>query len=245
MARRPLRPLLAATLLALGACHRAEPPEVVRARSRQQFLLKQVAGLHELVAKAERGELVTLDQIAIGINEQVARDLMNAPLPRDITIEKRLLIRIDGVEPLFRGNRAAVVFRARASSLAAPAAFAAIELGGTLDNFQLTAGTLSARVKVGHFVLLDSSVGSLGRGLVETLVRNNLGTIEQAIPPVEIPVHIDEAVRIGGGTMGPVTVLPGELPLEIGVAQVIPVGQRLWVMLDAKAGPWKVGEPEP
>jgi hypothetical protein len=31
---------------------------------------------------------------------------------------------------------------------------------------------------------------------------------------------------------------PGTLPLAISVRHVIPVNQRLWVLLQAKAGPW-------
>jgi hypothetical protein len=36
-----------------------------------------------------------------------------------------------------------------------------------------------------------------------------------------------------------VTTRSGVLPLEIGVAETIPVNQRLWILLDVKAGPWK------
>jgi hypothetical protein len=32
---------------------------------------------------------------------------------------------------------------------------------------------------------------------------------------------------------------PGSLPLEITVSQVLPMNQRLWVLLKAKAGPWQ------
>jgi hypothetical protein len=35
---------------------------------------------------------------------------------------------------------------------------------------------------------------------------------------------------------------PGTLPLAISVRHVIPVNQRLWVLLQARAGPW---EPAP
>jgi hypothetical protein len=31
----------------------------------------------------------------------------------------------------------------------------------------------------------------------------------------------------------------GVLPLAMTVAQVVPVNQRLWVFIDAKAGPWQ------
>ena len=38
----------------------------------------------------------------------------------------------------------------------------------------------------------------------------------------------------------------GVLPLEVTVAEVIPVSERLWVLIDAKAGPWQPrGSPPP
>jgi hypothetical protein len=226
-------------VLALGACRRPEPPEAARARAQREFLLRQVAELEARVAKAERGELSTLDQIAIGIEEKVVAELLNAPLPRELVIEKRLRIRIESAVPLFRGSQAALVFRTRASSVDVPSAHVSIELGGTLDEFQLSEGRLTARVKVLHFALLESSVGNLAGAVAEQLIRSNLSLIEAEIPALEIPVQLEPEIRVAGARMGPVTVQAGELPLRITVADVLPVSQRLWVLLDAVAGPWK------
>jgi hypothetical protein len=228
----------------LAGCRGAEPPEVTAARSRHVFLLRQIAALEELQGRAKRGELVTTRQIAIGVEEKVARDLLNAPLPRDIEVARRLRVRLEAAEPFFRGGQAALLFRARVASVDAPAAFARVELGGGLEDFRLEGGRLSARVKIFHFVLLDSTAGSLGRGVVENLFRDNLGVIETSIPKVEIPVFIEQSIRIEKARMGPVTLRPGELPLRIQVAEVIPANQRLWILLDAEAGPWNAGAAE-
>jgi hypothetical protein len=104
-------------------------------------------------------------------------------------------------------------------------------------------GRLSSRVKLLHFALLDSRVGPLGQ-LAETLIRDHWKAIEDAIPPVVLPVQLEPDIRIVGERMGPVTVKPGALPLRIEVSQVLPVGQRLWVLLDVHAGPWKPGTGE-
>jgi hypothetical protein len=45
-------------------------------------------------------------------------------------------------------------------------------------------------------------------------------------------------VRVDRFEEGPVSAAGGELPLTIEVAQVLALGQRLWVLIDAKAGPW-------
>ena len=54
----------------LSACRKRESPEAARARARKVFLENQLKGLRDLVSKAERGEIVTADQIAISLEER-------------------------------------------------------------------------------------------------------------------------------------------------------------------------------
>lgn len=194
------------------------------------------------MASAERGELVTLDQIAIGVDEKIAGELLRASLPRDVTV-MGTVVRIESALPLFRGNQAGLVFRGRVHAIGVPDAFAAMELGGTLDTVVLVDGRLSARVKLIHVGLSESALGKLGGGRVERLVRDNLPAIERAIPAIEIPVEIEESVGIDLERMGPVTVKPGRLPLRITVARVIPVSGRLWILLQADVGQWQQAAP--
>jgi hypothetical protein len=125
------------------------------------------------------------------------------------------------------------------SSVDAPDAYATIEMGGSLADFKLDGGKLAGTVKLAHFSVLESSIGDLAADALDNLVRANAGAIENAIPPVEIPVQLEESVKIGGLSEGAVVANPGTLPLEISVRHVIPVNQRLWVLLQAKAGPWR------
>lgn len=236
--RRATRAAIAVALLLGLACRQGEPPEARRAHSEKEFLERQIDALQVLVGRAERGELVTLDQIAIGVDEQTAGELLRASLPRDVTV-MGTVVRIESALPLFRGNRAGLVLRGRVHAIGLPDAFAALELGGTLDAFELDAGRLSARVKLIHVGLRDSSLGGLGGGRMEGLVRDNLPAIESAIPRIEIPVGIEESLAIDQVRMGPVTVKPGRLPLRITVARVVPVSGRLWILLDAVVGPWQ------
>jgi hypothetical protein len=192
------------------------------------------------VARAERGDLVTLDQIVIGVDESAAGELIRASLPRDVSL-KGIVVRIESAQPLFRGNQAGLVFRGRVHAVGVPNVFAAVELGGTLDDFAVADGRLSARVKLIHVVLLESSAGKLGGGTVEHLIRDNLRAIERAVPAIDIPVGIEESVGTDDERIGPVTVKPGRLPLRITVARVVPVSGRLWILLDAAVGPWQPG----
>jgi hypothetical protein len=59
-------------------------------------------------------------------------------------------------------------------------------------------------------------------------------------------VEIAQSIKIGALTEGAVVAKPGSLPLEVAVSQVLPMNQRLWVLLKAKAGPWQpAASPEP
>jgi hypothetical protein len=229
-------------LLAIGlgtACRQREPPEAARARASAAFLQQQIQSLEALVAKAEKGELETEGQIAIGVSEEVVKGLFNASLPRDLVLAGRLTLRLESAEAIFRGNRSGLLMRARISSTRVPDAYARIELGGALKEFAFEEGRLVARPTLVHFSVLESSVGDLAADLVENLVKNNLQAIEAAVPPLVIPVSLEEAVKIDGLDEGPVTAKPGALPLAIKVALVLPVNQRLWVLLEASAGPWQ------
>jgi len=231
--------LIAATL-ALG-CHKREPPEAVMARSTAASRRGQIESLEKLIAQAERGELVTTDQIAIGISEDAVKVLLNASLPQEKVVADRLRVRIESAEPIFRGNKAGLLLQAKVSSVDAPDAHATLELGGSLDQFRFENGKLLAKVSLAHFTVRESSIGDLAADVIDGLVRANAVTIQDAIPPVEIPVQLEESIRIGGLTEGAVVAKPGALPLDISVSQVFPVNQRLWVLLHAKAGPWQPG----
>jgi len=214
------------------------------AKVQKESLQKQLVSLQALLAQAERGELVTADQIAIGVEEGVAREMLNASLPQEQVVGGHVRIRIERAEPFFRGNQAAILFRARATSEDLPDHFAELELGGGLEDLKLVDGRLTAKVGLAHFTVRKASVGPLAQGLVESLVRNNLSLIQGAIPPFEIPVRLDQHLVVDHFQEGPVEAAGGELPLAIQLSQVIAVNQRLWVLIDAKAGPWKASKEE-
>ncbi len=223
----------------LAGCRRREPPEVARVRANARYLEEQIHGLEALIAKAESGGLETAGQIGIGISEELVKGLLQSSLPREVVLAQRVRLRVESAEAYFRGDRSALVLRARISSTDAPNASAKVELAGALKDFELAKGQLIARVSVAHFSVLESSIGNLAADVIENLVKGNLAAIDAAIPPLVIPVSLEESVKIGGLNEGVVVATPGLLPLAIKVADVIPVNQRLWVLLDAKAGPWQ------
>jgi hypothetical protein len=203
----------------------------------------QIEALEKLIAQAERGELVTADQVAVGISEATVKSLLNASLSQEIDLAKRVRVRLVSGEPFFRGNTAGLLLVAKATSLDLADATATIEMGGGLEEFRLEKGKLTARVKLVHFRVKDVSLGDLAADALEALVRSQAEAIQSAIPPIEIPVHFEEQIKIGGLDEGAVVAHPGSLPLNISVSQVLPVNERLWILLQAKAGPWQSARP--
>jgi hypothetical protein len=237
--RFPLRFIIVVFAFAGAACRVREAPDDARAKVQKEFLEKQIASLEELLAKARRGELVTTDQIAISIDEGVAREILNAPLPQEQLVGGHARIRIESAEPFFRGNQAGLLFKARVTTPDLEGAFAELELGGGLSELKLVDGRLQARVSLVHFTVMKASVGPLAQGLVEGLVRSNLAAIQEAIPPFEVPVRLDQRIAVPSFEEGPVAAGGGELPLSAEVSQVLQNNKRLWVLIDSKAGPWK------
>ena len=74
-------------------------------------------------------------------------------------------------------------------------------------------------------------------------MRDNRDTVAALIPSLDLPVRLDEAIEVGSMEDGVVRTRAGRLPLKAAVAEVLPLGGRLWVFVDLRAGPWQVGTP--
>jgi hypothetical protein len=227
-----------------AACAPRESLEDARARAAESVALAEIADLHKLIAKAEAGELSTETRVAIGIAESVSKELLEASLPQEKLIAERLIVRLETAQPFFRGNNAVLVFQASARTPTS-SAVAHLELGGRLKNFRIEQGRLMSEVEIVHFKVLDSSLGDMGSDVLENVVRGNLDSLSGLLPGLEIPVTLEESIPIPGLRAGVVQVKAGSLPLKMGLAEVIPVRERLWILLDVSAGPWMAaGAPE-
>jgi hypothetical protein len=219
-------------------CGRRESLEDARARATEPLLIKQITELKELVARAERGELTTQNRIAIGISEATTKEMFDASLPQEKLLADRVHVRLESAQAFFRGNNAAVVFQATARGKVTGVT-ARLELGGRLRDFRIEQGRLRTSVDLAHFKVLDSSLGDLGGNVLDRLIQDNLDTLAGLTPPLEIPVHLEESITLGGLDEGVVATKGGVLPLAMTLAEVIPVNERLWILLDVKVGPWQ------
>jgi hypothetical protein len=229
---------LLAALLATG-CAPRESPDAARDRAVEAFLVAQIADLKGLIARAEKGDFVSRDRIAISLSEDIVKELLDATLPQEVTLAGRVRVTVISAQPFFRGNNAALLFQAVARGVDAETPTARVEIGGSLERVRIERGRLIADVSLAHFEVLDTSLGSMAADALEGLVKDNKEAFAGLLRAVEIPVRLEQAVEIPGLREGIITARPGALPLTMVVAEVVPVRQRLWVLVDAKAGPWQ------
>lgn len=241
-------------LLLAGAC--GEDVESARRRAQAIVARRQIEGLKQLVAGAERGELSTSSQIAIGIREEIVRDILSASLPLERAVSERFKVRLERAEVRFLDTQSAVILRGQAGLLGESDVAVSVVLVGSLDQLHLEEGSgrLKAHIALEYFEVEKVAAGGdrpVLRRLIDALGRESLSAIQEAVPEIEIPVKLDPSIRIKGLGRGPVAAKPGELPLHFEVARVVPLNGRLWVLLNASVGSWRtapeVGQdpPEP
>jgi hypothetical protein len=233
--RRALVPVLA---LAAVACQsRFEGGGDLRAQ--RVVLQREVEGLREVVARLERGEaMLPLDDVAISIDDTFVRDLIVAQLPFEADVD-RFHLSLKGAEVLFRGSpvvrlRGALHLRER------PALEAAINVLGALEAIEVepSSSTLKARIAVDHLGIekaagIESVLSGSTLDEVARMVR--LG-IKEKLPPIQIPVKVQQSIDLPAVTQGPVRIDGARMPLQAAVSQVVAGQGRLWIAVHFQPG---------
>jgi len=251
-AQRPAAPLLLAALLpfaatlALTACRSDRAPERVIAQ--EVALTRQIEGLRQLVAAAERGSLVPSDRVVIAVEEELVRDVAQLALPREEVVGGRYRVRLEKVDVRFRDKWGSVRLDGRVGP-AGPAedgegdVFADLTVFGLIDAVDVdpASGVLSARVtpigfEVGKVGMYGES--ATGRRLLEAFGRTRLEDLASLTVPVRLPVRLEQQISLGGLSEGPVRLHPATVPLKLAVADVSAHGQRLWVSVEVTSGSW-------
>jgi len=245
LGRRPGRGLIAAAALLAAACSRGASDEAAGARAEKAILVRQIRGLRELVDLAEKGTLFKPDWLAIGIDEKLVGDLIRASLPLEGVIGDRFQARVERAEVSFQGNQSLVTLRGRVSPKDDPASFADLTLMGGLEGLKIhgESGMLTATVGLYHFEVQRAAASGIQIGLVgdvvEEIGRQRLDSLKELVPPLQIPVHLENGLTIPELGEGPVQLAAGELPFQLEVARVVPLNGQLWVLIDASVGSWK------
>jgi hypothetical protein len=235
---KPAIAVALALLPALLASCRTETREAAEARARKALYQKQIAQLETLVATARQSG-VPRDRLYIGVTEDVFREVVRATLPRVVRLGQRVRLRLETAEASFRYSTGVVQFEGRVESVEHPSLFLAVRLAGGLDRVDYAEGRLTTRIRVYYFEVLGSALGDIGKAVIEGLAREHMSAIENVVPPIEIPVRVEQGLTVAAFNEGPVSAGPGTLPFAASVARVITLNGRLWIGLDLRVGPWK------
>jgi hypothetical protein len=100
---------------------------------------------------------------------------------------------------------------------------------------------VSARVALDRVEVRQAEAEGLRRDLVDAVLDRlgapSLASLADQIPPLVIPVRFERTLEFGAISAGPFQIAPSSLRLSVGLAQVVALGGRLWVLLDVSAAP--------
>jgi hypothetical protein len=224
---KPVTPIA----LALLASCAADTREAAEAHALKALYEAQIAQLETLVATARQSG-VRRDRLFIGVTEDVFREVVRATLPQEVLLGQGVKLRLETAEAFFRYSTGVVLFEGRVQSVEHPSLFLAVRLAGGLDRVDYAEGRLTTRIRVYYFEVLGSALGDLGKAVIEGLAREHMPAIENVVPPIEIPVRVEQGLTVAAFNEGPVSAGPGTLPIAVSVARVVTLNERLWIGLD-------------
>lgn len=208
-------------------------------RAKKIVLKREVDGIRETVARLERGEpVLPLDDVAISIDDTFVRDLVAAQLPFDMDVD-RFHLSLTEAEAQFRGSPV-VRLRGALHLKEKPDLEAAVTVIGALEDIEVepSTSTLKARIAVDHIgiekagglekVLAGSTLDEVAR-----LVRLQ---IKDQLPPIQIPVKVQQSIDLPAVTNGPVRIDGARMPLQVAVSQVTAGQGRLLIGVHFQPG---------
>lgn len=229
--------LCAVATLVVGCGGRAVDMGALHARQVQ--LQREVDGLRATLADVERtGALFAANDLVVSLEESFVRDLMAARLP--VTVKAApYTLRLERADVGFTGTSTVrlhgVVTRDGPVSLEAEASV----LGSLTDvSVDTNTSTLRGVVTVDHIEIarvvgMEAFLSGATLDEVARMVR------EEAIgqlPPIEIPVRVQEELVIPALAEGPVRVEGARLPLSARVSRVFAGHRRLWIAIGLTVG---------
>jgi hypothetical protein len=201
-------------------------------RAQKVVLKREVDGLREIVARLERGEpVLPLDDVAISIDDTFVRDLVAAQLPFDADID-RFHLSLKEAEAQFRGSpvvrlRGALYLRSK------PDLEAAVTVLGALEDIQVeqSSSTLKAKIVVDH-IGIEKAAGIekiLAGSTMDEVARMIRLQIRDELPPIQIPVKVQQSIDLPAVTSGPVRIDGARMALQVAVSQVTAGQGRLLI----------------
>jgi hypothetical protein len=208
-------------------------------RAERVVLEREVEGLRQVVERLDRGEpWLPVDDIAIGVEDTLVRDLIAAQLPVDLDIN-RFHLRLADADVQFRGSPV-VRLSGRLQVRDQPSLSAEVTLLGALEDVRVNQAeaTLTARVSADHLAIGEATGLSqvLSGATLDEVARTVRLEIGSQLPTIRIPVKVQQQIDFAPVTDGPVRIGGARLPLEIAVSQVSAARGRLWVSVHVRPG---------
>jgi hypothetical protein len=226
-----------ALLLLLAGCESGGP----RARAESAALRRQARTLRGLIAAVEKNEAFSTRYVTVGIGQDLVRDLLQLALPVETEAAPDLRLRLETAEVAFENGESRVTLRGRVSRRSAAGTFADLVVHGGLHRFAVgePAGQVTARVALERVEVRQAAAEGLRRDVVEAVLAQlgapALEALAVQIPPLAVPVRFERALDFEAARAGPFEIAPGRMSFRVALAQVVPLGGRLWVMLDVGA----------
>jgi hypothetical protein len=235
---------LVACALSLAGCGPSE--EQAAHEARKVALERRIRGLAELVAEAEKGSLIPADRFFVGVDEKLVADLFRSQLPLEQPLEDRFVVRLESAEMQFRDKYGAVRIVGRIHPKRFPERAIGLHIQGGLGAAEIdpATGILRVQIAIDHIDVAEAGglEGILGGGAIRYLGSKGREILQAAIPAIEVPVTLSQAVPIPAVEEKGVRLGALEVPLDVSVERVIAAGGKLWVSFDAKVGAVKGGE---
>jgi hypothetical protein len=208
-------------------------------RARKVVLKREVEGLREVVARLERGESVLpLDDVALSIDDVFLRDLIGAQLPFETDVD-RFHLTLKEAEVQFRGSPV-VRLRGVLHPKEKSGLEAAVTVIGALEGIQVdgSSSTLKATIAVDH-ISIEKAAGVekfLRGSTMDEVARMIRLQIQDRLPPIKIPVKVQQSIEFPAVTQGPVRIDGARMPLQVAVSQVVAGQGRLWIAVHFQPG---------
>ncbi len=208
-------------------------------RAQRVVLQREVDGIRAVVSRLERGEpMLPMEDVAIAIDDGLVRDIIGAQLPFEADVDRFHLTLLEA-EVHFKGSpvvrlRGSLVVRER------PTLAAAVNVIGALEDIPVdqASSTLRARIAVDHLGI-EKAAGIesiLSGATLDELARTVRLQIQEKLPPIQIPVKVQQSIDLPAVTRGPVRIDGARMPLAVAVSQVAAGQGRLWIAVHFQPG---------
>jgi len=208
-------------------------------RAQKVVLKREVDGLHEAVARLEKGQpILPVDDVAIAIDDTLLQDLIAAQLPFEMDVD-RFHLSLTEAEAHFRGSPV-VRLRGVLNSKKRPDLAAAVSVIGALEDIQVepSSSTLRAKIAVDHLGI-EKAAGVeqfLSGSTMDEVARMVRLQLTDRLPAIQIPVKVQQSIDLPAVTSGPVRIDGARMPLEVAVSQVLAGQGLLWISVHFKPG---------